>query len=45
MDAIHVHAEKEGKHGKVKGNTPLKTNNYFWVVHESWCRAKPPYTK
>jgi hypothetical protein len=29
MDAIHVHAEKEGKHGKVKGNTPLKTNNYF----------------
>jgi hypothetical protein len=28
MDAIHVHVEKKGKHGKVEGNTPPKTNDY-----------------
>jgi hypothetical protein len=27
MDAIHVHAEKGGKHNKVEGNTPLETND------------------
>jgi hypothetical protein len=26
MDAIHVHAEEGGKHGKVKGNIILKIN-------------------
>jgi hypothetical protein len=24
MDAIHVHAEKGGKHDKVRGNIPLE---------------------
>jgi hypothetical protein len=42
MDAIHVHAEEEGKHGKFKGNIPPKTNDYLWTVHESWCRVNPP---
>jgi hypothetical protein len=35
MDAIHVNAEKRGEHGKVKGNTALKIDDYLWAVHES----------
>jgi hypothetical protein len=27
MDVIHVHAKGGGKHGKVKGITPLKIND------------------
>jgi hypothetical protein len=29
MDAIHVHAEKGRKHGKVGGNIPFETNDYL----------------
>jgi hypothetical protein len=29
MDVIHVHAEKEVKHGKVKGNNAYKINDYL----------------
>jgi hypothetical protein len=29
MDAIHVYAEKGGKHGKIKGNIPPKINDYL----------------
>jgi hypothetical protein len=29
MDVIHVHAKGGGKHGKVRGNTPPKTNDYL----------------
>jgi hypothetical protein len=29
MDAIHVHVEEGGKHGKVKGNIALKINVYL----------------
>jgi hypothetical protein len=29
MDAIHVHVEEGGKHGKVEGNIPLKINDYL----------------
>jgi hypothetical protein len=45
MDAIHVHTEKGGEHGKIKGNTTLETNDCLWElpVHESWCCAKPPF--
>ncbi len=35
MDAIHVHVKEGGKHGKVGGNTTLKTNDYIWTVHVS----------
>jgi hypothetical protein len=45
MDAIHVHAEKGGEVGKVKGDIPLETNDYLWAVHESQCCVKPPYIK
>jgi hypothetical protein len=47
MDAIHVHVEEGGEHGKVGGNAALKTNDCLWIVHESWCcatPAPPPYT-
>ncbi len=27
MDAIHVHVEEGGEHGKVGGNAALKTND------------------
>ncbi len=27
MDAIHVHVEEGRKHGKVRGNTSLETND------------------
>jgi hypothetical protein len=27
IDAIHVHTEKGGEHGKVGGNIPPKTND------------------
>ncbi len=43
MDVNHVHVEEGGKHGKVKGNTTPKIDYCLWVVHESWCCAKPPY--
>jgi hypothetical protein len=39
MDAIHAHAKEGRKHGKVEGNTAFKTNDYIWVVHESWCHV------
>ncbi len=42
MDEIRVHVEDGGEHGKVGGNAALETNNYLWIVHESWCRATPP---
>jgi len=29
MDAIRVHAEKGGEHGKVRGNTLPKINDYL----------------
>jgi hypothetical protein len=29
MDAIHVHAEEKGQHGKIRGNIPLETNDYL----------------
>jgi hypothetical protein len=29
MDAIHVHAEKGGRHGKVEGNTPPTIDDYL----------------
>jgi hypothetical protein len=29
MDAIHVHVEERGEHGKVEGNTSLETNDYL----------------
>jgi len=29
MNAIHVHVKKGGEHGKVKGNTPPKINDYL----------------
>ncbi len=29
IDAIHVHVEKIGEHGKVGDNIPLKTNDYL----------------
>jgi hypothetical protein len=29
MDAIHVHAEKGGEHGKIGVNTPPKTNDFL----------------
>jgi hypothetical protein len=45
MDAIHVHVEERGEHGKVEGNTSLETNDYLWIVHESWCCANPPCTQ
>jgi hypothetical protein len=35
MGTIYVHAEKGGKHGKVEGNIPPKTNDYLWMVHEN----------
>jgi hypothetical protein len=42
MDVIHVHVEKGGKHGKIRGNIPPKTDDYLWTMHESWCCANPP---
>jgi hypothetical protein len=33
MDAIHVHVEEGGKHGKVEGNIDSKTDDYLWAVH------------
>jgi hypothetical protein len=27
MDTIHVHVKEGGEHGKIKGNTTLKTND------------------
>jgi len=41
MYVIHVHV-KGRKHGKVKGNIAHETNDYLWMVHESWCHANPP---
>jgi hypothetical protein len=35
MDVIHVHVEKEVRHGKVKGNNAHKIDDYLWTVHES----------
>jgi hypothetical protein len=35
MDAIHVHAEEGGEHGKVRNNTPLKIVDYLWTMNES----------
>jgi hypothetical protein len=29
IDAIHVHVEKGGKHGKVRGNIVPKTDDYL----------------
>jgi hypothetical protein len=29
MEAIHVHGEKEGKHGKIKNNIAHETNDYL----------------
>jgi hypothetical protein len=29
MEAIHVHGEKERKHGKIKGNIAHETNDYL----------------
>jgi hypothetical protein len=29
MDAIHVHVKEGRKHGKVRGNTAFKTNDYL----------------
>jgi len=29
MDAIHVHGEEEGKHGKIKGNIAHETYDYL----------------
>jgi hypothetical protein len=29
MDAIHVHANEGGKHGKIKGNIAPKTNDWL----------------
>jgi hypothetical protein len=34
-NAIHVHAKMGGEHGKVRGNTTPKTNDYLRTVHES----------
>ncbi len=42
MDAIRVHVEKGGEHGKIKGNTPLEINDYLRTMHENWCRVQPP---
>jgi hypothetical protein len=41
MYVIHVHA-KGGKHGKVKANIALETDDCLWAMHENWCHAKPP---
>jgi hypothetical protein len=41
MDVIHVHDEKGREHGKIRGNTTTKIDDYLWVVHESWCYVKP----
>jgi hypothetical protein len=35
MEAIHVHGEKEGKHGKIKNNIAHETNDYLWAMHKS----------
>jgi hypothetical protein len=29
LDVIHVHVEKEGKHGKVNGNNAHKIDDYL----------------
>ncbi len=42
IDAIYVHVEEGGKHGKVKDNVVLETDDCLWVVHESWCHVKSP---
>jgi hypothetical protein len=43
MDAIHVHVEERIEH--VEGNTALETNDYLWIMHESWCCVNPPCTQ
>jgi hypothetical protein len=42
MYAINVHAKEGEEHGKVQGNTAFEIDDYLWVVHENWCRVKPP---
>jgi len=29
MDAIYVHVEERGKHGKIGGNIPLEIDDYL----------------
>jgi hypothetical protein len=42
MEAIHVHVEEEGKHGKIINNIAHETNDNLWTMHKSWCHVKPP---